>query len=121
MAAGAGLGQMGEVEGRKGENGHTRRGDERLRKEASSVSEVETQVAWLEGEHPSWIPKLERGLVEAFDLLVTFPRAGAAIPPEPMRKLVLHKLPFVIWYVFDEAEERVELLRLFLARQRRAR
>ena len=48
--------------------------------------DVETQVAWLEGEHPSWIPKLERGLVEAFELLVTFPRAGAAIPPEPMRK-----------------------------------
>ena len=87
---------------------------------APPVAVIATKPAWLEGEHPSWIPKLERGLVEAFELLVTFPRAGAAVPPEPMRKLVLHKLPFVIWYVFDEAEERV-LLRLFLARQRRAR
>ena len=83
--------------------------------------DVERQVDWLEGEHPTWIPKLERGLVEAFDLLLTFPQAGAAMPAQPIRKLVLHKLPFVIWYVFDEAEERVELLRLFHARQRRPR
>jgi plasmid stabilization system protein ParE len=82
--------------------------------------DIEGQVDWLEGEHPTWIPKLERGLLEAFELLATFPRAGAALPP-PIRKLVLHKLPFVIWYVFDEVAERVELLRLFHARQRRPR
>lgn len=81
--------------------------------------DVKGQVDWLEGDHPTWIPKLERGLVEAFELLLTFPRAGAAIPAQPVRKLVLQRLPFVIWYVFDEAKQRVELLRLFHARQRR--
>lgn len=83
--------------------------------------DVEAQVAWLEDEHPSWIPKLERGLTEAFELLSDFPRAGSATPTKPIRKLVLHKLPFVIWYSFDEDSDRVELLRLFHARQRRPR
>ena len=80
---------------------------------------VDHQVAWLEGEHPTWIPKLERGLVEAFELLANFPRAGAETAAPPIRKLLLHRLPFVIWYVFDEERRRVELLRLFHARQRR--
>ncbi|MDP1823419.1 MAG: type II toxin-antitoxin system RelE/ParE family toxin [Archangium sp.] len=83
--------------------------------------DVEAQVDWLESEHPSWIPKLERGLVEAFELLTDFPRAGAAAPTPPIRKLVLLKLPFVVWYSFDEDSEIVELLRLFHARQRRPR
>lgn len=83
--------------------------------------DVEAQVDWLEDEHPSWIPKLERGLTEAFELLLDFPLAGSALPTPPLRKLVLHKLPFVIWYSFDEATGRVDLLRLFHARQRRPR
>lgn len=83
--------------------------------------DVEAQVHWLEDEHPSWIPKLERGLVEAFELLLDFPRAGSVVPTPPIRKLVLHKLPFVIWYSFDEDTGSVELLRLFHARQRRSR
>jgi plasmid stabilization system protein ParE len=82
--------------------------------------DVEAQVAWLEGEHPSWIPKLERGLLEAFELLADFPRAGVATTP-PIRKLLLHELPFVVWYAFDDARGRVQLLRLFHARQRRPR
>ena len=32
--------------------------------------DVQGQVDWLEEEHPTWIPKLERGLVEAFELLI---------------------------------------------------
>jgi plasmid stabilization system protein ParE len=84
--------------------------------------DVDAQVDWLQNEHPTWIPKLERGLVEAFELLVSFPRAGAVMAAGPIRKLLLHKLPFVIWYAFDEAEgPRAELLRLFHTRQRRAR
>jgi hypothetical protein len=34
---------------------------------------------------------------------------------------VLHKLPFVVWCVFDDALNKVELLRLFHARQHRRR
>ena len=83
--------------------------------------DVEAQVEWLEDEHPTWIPKLELGLVEAFELLADFPRAGVATPTPPIRKLVLHRLPFVIWYAFDDARGPVHLLRLFHARQRRRR
>jgi plasmid stabilization system protein ParE len=83
--------------------------------------DLEHQVDWLEHEHPTWIPKLERGLVDAFALLKGFPRAGAATGPPPVRKLVLQKLPFVIWYAFDEGRGRVELLRLFHARQQGGR
>lgn len=83
--------------------------------------DVEAQVAWLESKHPTWILKLERGVVEAFELLLDFPLAGSEVPTPPLRKLVLHKLPFVIWYSFDEDTGSVELLRLFHARQRRPR
>lgn len=83
--------------------------------------DVEAQLDWLRSAHPSWIPKLERGLVEAFELLRAFPAAGAATLTPPIRKLVLHKLPFVIWYAFDDDWARLDLLRLFHARQRRAR
>ncbi len=83
--------------------------------------DVESQVDWLEEEHRTWIPKLERGLGEAFELLMSFPGAGAQTSAQPIRKLLLHRLPFVIWYVFDEAKGRVELLRLFHTRQRRPR
>lgn len=83
--------------------------------------DVEAQVRWLEHEHPSWIPKLEHGLLEAFELLAGFPLAGVATPTPPVRKLVLHKLPFVIWYAFEEERSPVHLLRLFHARQRRRR
>lgn len=83
--------------------------------------DLEHQVDRLEHEHPNWIPKLERGLGDSFALLQGFPRAGEAMVSSPLRKLVLQKIPFVIWYAFDEGSARVELLRLFHARQARSR
>jgi plasmid stabilization system protein ParE len=83
--------------------------------------DVAHQEEWLRHEHPRWIPKLEQGLLEAFELLQSFPQAGAETARLPLRKLVLHKLPLVVWYVFDDALNRVELLRLFHARQQRRR
>lgn len=88
--------------------------------EAQFKLDVEAQVRWLEDEHPDWVPKLESGLLDAFSLLASFPLAGAGVRA-PLRKLLLHKLPLVIWYVAEEENARVRLLRLFHARQKRLR
>lgn len=82
--------------------------------------DVEAQVRWLEEEHPGWVSKLEGGLTDAFALLAGFPLAGAVVRA-PLRKVLLHKLPLVIWYVAEEDAGRVRLLRLFHARQVRRR
>jgi plasmid stabilization system protein ParE len=83
--------------------------------------DVNRQVKWLETEHPTWVAKLEAGLNEAFDLLSAFPEAGSVTSTPEVRKLVLHRLPFVIWYAVEEEPLAVVVLRLFHARQHRRR
>jgi plasmid stabilization system protein ParE len=61
------------------------------------------------------------GLREARQLLQAFPLSGAATDPRSEsgpRRLILRRLPFVIWYVAVPHAREVRLLRLFHVRQR---
>lgn len=79
--------------------------------------DVAAQVDRLRDEGlESWVDRLRAELDDAFVLLEDFPQAGVSAR-RPLRKLVLRRLPFVVWYAFDEDE--VTLLRLFHFRQRR--
>lgn len=87
---------------------------------------MEAQVFWLEqhrGER--WILRLREAVDEAARALARFPAMGAPVildprrgaAPPPLRKLVLRRVPFVVWYAVDD--DSVWLLRLFHARQKR--
>ena len=69
------------------------------------------------------IEALRTGIHEAVALLGQFPLAGAvdmagSVPA--LRKLILRRVPFVVWYRIDESRRGdVWMLRLFHARQDR--
>jgi plasmid stabilization system protein ParE len=90
---------------------------------ASFVADLKTQVAWLRAnERPERVVGLRSGLAEARTLLARFPEAGTRVEERDgvvLRKLVLRKLPFAIWYVVGH--DGVHLLRLFHVRQDRPR
>jgi plasmid stabilization system protein ParE len=90
----------------------------------SFVADVRAQVRWLRGQdEPERVVGLREGVQEARELLSQLPRAGALIDRDgdgELRKLVLRKVPFVVWYVFDERSAEVWMVRLFHVRQRRS-
>lgn len=93
----------------------------RVRVRASFLSDVHAQIRWLR-EHGSDtdVAGLRAGIREARSLLGQFPTAGPVerdVGEHSLRKLLLRRIPFVIWYVDDGAN--IWLLRLFHARQER--
>ena len=89
----------------------------------SFVLDLEAQLVWLRAQGlDDRVEGLRAGLAEARALLSRLPRAGAAVEERAgveLRKLLLRKLPFVVWYVVEDGE--VVLLRLFHVRQDRSR
>ncbi|MFN0062124.1 MAG: type II toxin-antitoxin system RelE/ParE family toxin [Myxococcaceae bacterium] len=81
------------------------------------TSDLKAQIRWVESRHTVvWVQRLEQELESARDLLGAFPLAGVNVSDAgPVRKLLLRRLPFVIWYVVRDG--RVILLRLFHVRQ----
>lgn len=93
----------------------------RVRVRASFLSDLHEQIRWLREHRTSAdLAGLRAGIPEARALLRRFPSAG---PVErdgrnaSLRKLILRRVPFVIWYVHDGAN--ISLLRLFHLRQER--
>ena len=88
------------------------------------IKDTKSQVAWvLREERAGEIDALEEGLQEATSLLADLPGVGvleAADGPLQLRRLLLRRLPFVIWYQLGKSRE-VWLLRLFHVRQDRPR
>jgi len=69
-----------------------------------------------------WADRLIDEVELAAELLARSPRAGpveARREGRSIRRLLLHKLPFVLWYHWHERSRRVVVLRLFHVRQRR--
>jgi plasmid stabilization system protein ParE len=83
------------------------------------------QLSWLAAQgEVARIDALRLGLEEAWSLLRTTPHAGAiegGAQSAQLRRLILRKVPYVIWYVVDESSHDVWVLRIFHARQRRRR
>ncbi len=93
----------------------------RVRARASFAADVEAQVRWLR-EHGAVtdLSGLRAGIREARTLLRRFPSAGPLereARKASLRKLILRRVPYVIWYVDDGAG--LWLLRLFHVRQDR--
>ncbi len=90
---------------------------------ASFAADAKAQVAWLRAhDRAEWTVGLRSGLAEVRSLLARFPDAGVRVEERDgvvLRKLVLRKLPFAVWYVVDD--DSVCLLRLFHVRQHRPR
>jgi plasmid stabilization system protein ParE len=75
----------------------------------------------IANDREEWIPLLRTAIVEAAELLEAFPSAGTRAPRPSLYKLVLRKVPFVVWYGFEPSNEEIVVLRLFHSRQRRPR
>lgn len=86
------------------------------------IRDVKAQVEWLEGEGRSeQTDGLEAALAEATMLLAARNGVGALEATESgleLRRLLLRRLPFVIWFQAGPGRE-VWLLRLFHVRQAR--
>ncbi|WP_437483901.1 type II toxin-antitoxin system RelE/ParE family toxin [Sorangium sp. So ce1014] len=99
----------------------------RVRFRREFACDLRDQVRWLEENRGSaWVERLRTGLDEAVELLARFPAIGPAEPKNDedravVRKLLLRKLPYVIWYLADTSDPGADLwlLRLFHARQDR--
>lgn len=89
------------------------------------ASDVDAQLAWLaRHQDASWIDGLELGIAEAIALVESAPAVGVAsgrVGGSVLCKLILRRLPFVVWYVHDDdpATGKIWFLRLFHVRQDR--
>ena len=100
-----------------------------VRIHAEFLDDLEGQLDWLRHHRDgSWIDGFEVGIDEAIALLAAHPAAGAAHTlaagaGEEVRRLILRRLPFVVWYAVDLERKDGEawLLRLFFVRQDRPR
>ncbi len=106
---------------RKG-GGAARTGAWRVIVQETFAEDVRAQAAWLRKAHDERrLAGLAMGLREARQLLQAFPLSGAAADPRSVggpRRLILRRLPFVIWYVAVPDTREVRLLRFFHVRQR---
>ncbi len=97
----------------------------RVRFHAELREDLRRQIDWLsDNRDPSWIDGLRKGIEEAEDLVSTFPHVGtieAQTGTSVLRRLILRKVPYVLWFTWDTADEAgdVWFLRLFHAREER--
>ncbi|AUX43412.1 uncharacterized protein SOCE26_048600 [Sorangium cellulosum] len=99
----------------------------RVRFRREFARDLRDQVRWLqENRGIEWVERLRTGLDEAIELVARFPGLGPAEAKHDgdqtvVRKILLRKLPFVVWYLVDAADpgSDIWLLRLFHARQER--
>ncbi|WP_438017005.1 type II toxin-antitoxin system RelE/ParE family toxin [Sorangium sp. So ce315] len=99
----------------------------RVRFRREFARDLRDQVRWLdENRGIEWVERLRTGLDEAIELLARFPTIGPAETKDDadravVRRLLLRKLPYVVWYLSDASDPGADiwLLRLFHARQQR--
>lgn len=99
----------------------------RVRFRREFARDLRDQVRWLEENRGiEWVERLRTGLDEAIELLARFPAIGRAEAKNDgdgavVRKVLLRKLAYVVWYLVDASDPGADLwlLRLFHARQDR--
>jgi plasmid stabilization system protein ParE len=88
-------------------------------------ADLQAQTRWLLAEDkPDWAKRLIEEVEAAAMLLGASPAAGpieVRRKNREVRRLVLRRLPFVVWYHWRTATKKVVVLRLFHVRQRRDR
>ena len=99
----------------------------RVRIHADFMADVRAQLRWLgRNRDRSEIDHLRTAIDEAIDLLSSFPNAGSIERQESsavLRRLILRRLPYVVWFVREtrRPDSDLWLLRLFHTRQRKRR
>lgn len=99
----------------------------RIRHHADFRRDLRAQLSWLkENADPSWIEQLQADLRDARRLISTFPDIGtieAGKGTFVLRRFLLAKAPYVLWFVRDTAAAKADIwfIRLFHARQKRPR
>ncbi len=97
----------------------------RIRFHPDFKKDLNGQLRWLAANRDDqWIKQLQNGIDEAIRLLSQFPAIGTIERQEGsvvLRRLILRRLPYVIWFVSEEKkpEPYIWVLRLFHARQNR--
>ena len=69
--------------------------------------------------NPHALAKIHAEIIGAISVIAQFPHAGRAQKPKAVRKLVVRKYNYLIYYGYDEAEQQVSILSVrHSARQR---
>jgi plasmid stabilization system protein ParE len=98
----------------------------RVRYHAQFQTDLRIQLRWLsEHRDHAFIQRLRAGLKDAATLLATLPGVGSIEHIEGsvvLRRFILRKLPYVLWFVGDAGDPGADLwlIRLFHVRQDRA-
>jgi plasmid stabilization system protein ParE len=97
----------------------------RVRVHADFLHDLRGHLGWLtEHRDPSWIERLRIGIDEAIALVARFPDVGSLEGKDGtvvMRRLILRKIPYVIWFLRDAGDAKADIwfIRLFHTRQDR--
>ena len=97
----------------------------RVRYHGDFRADLRAQLKWLVANRPvAWIDSLKTAIDEAVELLSRFPSVGTIEATEgdmAVRRLILRKVPYVVWFLSDTAHPAADvwMLRLFHARQDR--
>ena len=98
---------------------------QRVRFHADFRRDLAAQLTWLQQHRDdAWIERLRTGLDEAIELLSALPRVGTIEAEDDLvvlRRLILRKLPYVVWYTCNKDDPKADIwfLRLFHASQDR--
>jgi plasmid stabilization system protein ParE len=79
--------------------------------------DLESAVAFLASPSPLAAERLGLGLIDAIFNLARFPLLGAPVHARPGYRRMVHHPWHVILYRVDEAEQRVEIVRIWDGRQ----
>lgn len=95
----------------------------RVRIHAAFRGDLRAQLTWLVANgDPVYIESLQEGLAEVEALLARHPAVGALearAASSELRRLLLRRAPYVVWYAWDPERGEIWLLRLFHRRQQR--
>jgi toxin ParE1/3/4 len=75
-------------------------------------------IEWLGDRSPAAATRVAEAVDNRLAMLATMPRMGRVGRSEGTRELVISRTPYIVVYQFDEAYDRIVVLRLLHAAQR---
>lgn len=82
----------------------------KLRFTRRAVEDLNNIAAYLIERNPAGSKRVRAAILGSVRLLVSYPRAGTSTTTEGVRKLVVRRYPYLIYYTADEGQNEVAIL-----------
>jgi plasmid stabilization system protein ParE len=82
----------------------------KLRFSPQSLRDIVEIADYIKSENPDAALRVRAEILRAFDILRQFPRIGRLQTTEEVRKFVVRKYSFLIYYAVDEAAQELTIL-----------